>query len=148
MATAREVISWLALRGVTLQLVGTDGLKVIGLSNLTEREKTTLKAHKPALLQALRQPAEAANDRQSETVSRAPRVKEDPLAMATGVKNGWSAPNCNRCRWYRWRSEICQRQGRVEFANTPACGGNDYQPFAPMLAEREAVADIAREEAS
>ena len=68
--------------------------------------------------------------------------------MATGVKNGWSAPNCNRCRWYRWRSEICQRQGRVEFANTPPCGGNDYQPFAPTLAEREAVADIAREEAS
>ena len=143
-----DVIATLRQRGVTLLATAGGKLRVKGVELLTETEKITLKAHKPALLQALCQPAEAVNDRQGETVSRVPLVKEDPWAMAIGVKNGWYAPNCNRCRRYRWRSETCQWQGRVEFVNTPPCGGNDYQPFAPMLAEREALAGITREEAS
>ena len=47
-----------------------------------------------------------------------------------------------------WRSETCQRQRRVEFANTLPGGGNDYQPFAPTLAEREAMAGAIREDVS
>ena len=69
-------------------------------------------------------------------------------AMATGVKYGWYASNCNCCRRYHWRSVTCQRQGRVKFANTPPCGGQDYQSFAPALAEHEAGADAIREGAS
>ena len=79
---------------------------------------------------------------------RAPRVKADPGAMATGVKYGLYAPNCNRCRRYHWRSATCQRQGPVAFANAPPCGGNEYQPFAPTLAEREAMADATGENVS
>ena len=144
----QDVIATLSQRGVTLLATADGKLRVEGVELLSEAEKVTLKAHKPAILQALRQPAEAAHDRQSETVSRAPRVKEDPWAMATEVKHRGYALNCNRCRWYRWRSETCQRQGRVEFVNTPPCGGHDYQPFTPMLAEREALTGIAREETS
>jgi hypothetical protein len=140
-----DVIATLRRRGVTLLAITDGKLRVEGVELLTETEKVTLKAHKPAILQDLRQPAEAVDDRQSETVSRVPRVKEDPWAMATGVKYGLYAPNCNRCRQYRWRSETCQRQGRVEFANTPPCGGQDYQPFAPTLAECEAVAGAIKE---
>jgi len=113
---------------------------VEGVELLTETEKVTLRANKLAILQALRQPVEPINDHQGETVSRAPRIKADPGVMATGVKYGGYAPNCNRCRRYNWRSEICQRQGRLEFANTPPCQGRYYQPFALTLAEREAPA--------
>ena len=141
----KDVITTLRQRGVTLLATAGGKLRVEGVELLSETEKVTLKAHKPALLQALRQPAEAVDDRQGGIVSRTPRVKEDLWAMATEVKNGWSAPNCNRCRRYRWRSETCQWQGRVEFVNTPPCGGNDYQPFALTLAERETVVGAARE---
>ena len=143
-----DVIATLRRRGVTL-LVTTDGkLRVEGVELLTETEKVTLRANKLAILQALRQPAEPINDHQGETVSRAPRIKADPGAMATRVKYGGYAPNCNRCRRYRWRSASCQRQGRLEFANTPPCGGNDYQPLAPTLAEREAMAGATGENVS
>jgi hypothetical protein len=148
MAAVTEVIKRLGARGVTLRLEGTDGFRVIGVSKLTDQERAILKAYKPAILQALRQPAKAVNDCQGETVARAPRVKADPGAMTTRVKNGWYAPNCNRCRQYHWRSATCQRQGRVEFANAPLCGGQDYQPFAPTLAEREALTGVTGESAS
>ena len=129
-----DVITTLRHRGVTL-LATVDGkLRVEGVELLTETEKATLKVHKPALLQALRQSAETFDDRQNEIMSRPP----------------WRmyAPNCNRCRRYRWRSETCRRQGRVAFTNTPPCGGNDYEPFAPTLAEREAMAGAAGEDMS
>ena len=143
-----DVIAALRHHGVIL-LATVDGkLRVEGVELLTETEKATLKAHKPALLQALRQPAEPVNDRQSETVSRAPPLNEYTGTMATGVKYGLYAPNYNRYRRYRWRSASCQRQGRVEFANTPPCGGNDYQPFALTLAEREAMAGTTGEDVS
>jgi hypothetical protein len=140
-----DVITTLRYRGVTLLAMADGKLRVEGVELLTETEKATLKSQKPAILQALRQPAELVNDRQGETVSRVPLVKEDPWAMETGGKYGWYIPNCNRCRRYHWRSATCQRQGRVEFANTPLCGGNDYQSFAPTLAEREAVAGTTKE---
>ena len=143
-----DVIAILRRRGVTL-LVTTDGkLRVEGVELLTETEKVTLRANKLAILQALRQPVEPINDHQGETVSRAPRIKADPGVMATGVKYGGYAPNCNRCRRYNWRSEICQRQGRLEFANTPPCQGRHYQSFALTLAEREAVAGAIGEGAT
>ena len=68
MAAAYKVINRLSERGVTLRLEGTDGLRVIGISKLTDREREVLKVHKAALLQALRQSAEPVNDRQSETI--------------------------------------------------------------------------------
>ena len=148
MAAAHEIIDRLSERGVTLRLEGTNGLQVIGISKLTDQEKAMLKAHKPALLQALRQPVEPVKDRQGETVLRVPRVKADPWAMAADVRYGLYAPNCNRCRQYRWRSETCQRQGQVAFAIIPPCGGNDYQLFAPTLAEREAMAGTTGEDVS
>ena len=147
MATAREIISRLPDRGVTLQLKGLDGFRVVGISKLTDQERTILKAHKPAILQALRQPVETVND-QGETVSRVPPLSEYTGTMATGVKYGFYAPNCNRRRRYRWRSATCHRQEQVAFASTPPCGGNDYQPFALTLAEREAMAGATGEGAS
>ena len=143
-----DVITTLGRRGVTLFATADGKLRVEGVELLTETEKATLKAYKLAILQTLRQSAEVANDRQSETMSRAPLLNEHPGAMATEVKYGLYAPNCNRCRRYRWRSASCQRQGRVEFANTPPCGGSDYQPFAPTLAEREAMTGAAGEDVS
>jgi hypothetical protein len=129
MTAAREIINRLSARGITLQPEGADGLLVIGISKLTDQEKAILKAHKPTLLEALRQSAEAVN-------------------RDTAVKHGRYAPNCNRCRRYRWRSATCQRQGRVEFANTPPCQGRYYQPFALTLAEREAMAGTTGEDMS
>ena len=143
-----DVIATLRRRGVTLLATADGKLRVEGVELLTETEKATLKAHKSAILQTLRQSAKTVNDRQAETVSRAPRIKADPGVMATGVKYGGYAPNCNRCRRYHWRSEICQRQGRLEFANTPPCQGRYYQPFALTLAEREAVAGAIGEGAT
>lgn len=146
MAVVTEVIKRLGARGIILRLEGTDGLRVIGISKLTDQEREVLKAHKVALLQSLRQSAEPVNDRQSETLSRAPRFNDHPGAVATGVKYGLYAPNCNRCRRYRWRSETCQQQGPVEFANTPPCQRRYYQAFAPTLAEREAMAGVTGED--
>ncbi|HYQ90984.1 MAG TPA: hypothetical protein VES89_02605 [Candidatus Competibacteraceae bacterium] len=143
-----DVIATLRRRGITLLATADGKLRVEGVELLTETEKVTLKAHKPAILQALRQSTEPVNARQSETASRAPLLNEHPGAMATGVKYGLYTPNCNRCRRYRWRSASCQRQGPVEFANTPPCGGNDYQPFAPTLAERESLASATGENVS
>ena len=143
-----DVIATLRRRGVTLLATADGKLRMEGVELLTETEKATLKAYKLAILQALRQSAEQVNERQSKTVSRAPLLNEHPGAMATGVKYGGYAPNCNRCRRYRWRSETCQQQGRVAFANTPPCGGNDYQPFAPTLAEREAMTGAIGEDGS
>ena len=141
-----DVITALRRRGVTLLATADGKLRVEGVELLTETEKATLKAHKPVILQALRKPAEpVANDHQGEAASRAPRVKANPGTMATKVKYGLYAPNCNRCRRYRWRLATCQRQGWVEFANTPPCGGNDYQPLALTLAEREAMAGATQE---
>ena len=148
MAVVTEVIKRLGVCGITLRLEGTDGLRVIGISKLTDQEKEVLKAHKAALLEAICQATEAINDRQSETMSRTLLLNEHPGTMETGVKYGLYAPNCNRCRRYRWRSATCQRQGRVEFANTPPCGGNDYQPFALTLAEREVGAGATGENVS
>ena len=131
---AHDIIATLRRRGVTLLATAGEKLRVEGVELLTETEKATLKAHKVALLEALRQPAETINNRQNETLSRAPW--------------GLYAPNCNRCWRYNWRSEICQRQGRLEFANTPPCQGRHYQPFALTLAEREAVAGAIGEGAT
>lgn len=143
-----DVITTLRCRGITLLAMADGKLRVEGVELLTATEKATLKAHKLAILQALRQSAKTVNERQSETVSRASRVKADPGAMTAGVRHGLCAPNCNRCRRYHWRSASCQRQGPVEFANTPPCGGNDYLPFAPTLAEREAMAGAIGEDVS
>lgn len=100
MAVVTEVIKRLGARGIILRLEGTDGLRVIGISKLTDQEREVLKAHKVALLQALRQSAEPVNDRQSETLSRAPRFNEHPGAVATRVKYGLYTPNCNRVTVY------------------------------------------------
>ena len=143
-----DVIATLRRRGVTLLAAADGKLRVEGVELLTETEKVTLKTHKSALLQALRQPAEAVNDCQDETVARAPRGTADPGVMRTGVKDGWYAPNCNRCQRYHWRSANCQRQRQIEFANAPSCGGQDYQLFASTLAEHEAGTDAMREGAS
>ncbi len=53
MATATEVINRLAARGVTFQLEASGGLRINGISRLTDREKAALRAHKGALLKAL-----------------------------------------------------------------------------------------------
>lgn len=58
MATTADVIRQLNQRGIQLQIVADDSLKVIGADKLTDSEKATLKAHKPALLAHLK----AAND--------------------------------------------------------------------------------------
>ena len=78
---AHDIIATLRRRGVTLLATAGEKLRVEGVELLTETEKATLKA---ALLEALRQPAETINNRQNETLSRAPW--------------GMYAPNCNRCR--------------------------------------------------
>ena len=78
-------------------------------------------------------------------MARVPRGKAESGTMVTEVKDGWYAPNCNRCENYRWRTETCWHQGRVLVVNNPPCNGQDYQPFAPTLAEREAVAGATRE---
>jgi hypothetical protein len=140
-----DIIATLRRRGVTLLATEDGKLRVEGVELLTKTEKVTLKTHKSVILQALRQPAEAVNDCQDEIVSRVPLSKAERGAMATGVKNQWYAPNCNRCRQYHWWSATCQRQGRVKFATTSPCGGQDYQLLAPRLAEREAGADATTE---
>jgi hypothetical protein len=97
-----------------LRLEGTDGLRVIGISKLTDQEREVLKAHKAVLLEALHKPAEAIDDCQGETVSRVPLVKEDPWAVETRRKYRLYAPNCNCCRQYRWRSKTCSPLGHAQ----------------------------------
>ena len=59
MATATEVIATLQQRGVTLDPDGAGGLRVIGISRLSEQEKATLRRHKGAILRALEVPTAA-----------------------------------------------------------------------------------------
>lgn len=57
MVAATEVINRLQARGVTFQRGSLGGLRVTGVSRLSEQEKATLKAHKAAILRALDAPA-------------------------------------------------------------------------------------------
>lgn len=53
MATAIEVVSRLADRGITFQIEDSGGLRVNGVSRLTEREKVALRVSRSAILRAL-----------------------------------------------------------------------------------------------
>lgn len=100
MATATEVISTLQGRGVTLEADGTGGLRVTGISRLSDREKGMLRSHKSAILRVLERTPTSTSGQPVPTPVRASTAVARPLPNRTEPPKP-AARECRNCARFK-----------------------------------------------